>query len=89
MGLVLQRALCIEALLLSPLSWTAWYYTENVLLLCGQDAGVSKLAGIYVRWSIPSLLAYAALESLKKYLLTQGIMKPNLVVGITGACAMV
>ncbi|PON50279.1 Multi antimicrobial extrusion protein [Trema orientale] len=50
-----------------------WMFEEKLLILLGQDPSVSKIAGKYSILLIPALLAYAILQSLVRYLQTQGL----------------
>ncbi|XP_057809429.1 protein DETOXIFICATION 14-like isoform X1 [Salvia miltiorrhiza] len=55
-----------------------WIYTENILLLTGQDPAISAEAGNYSIWLIPSLFPYAILQSLVRFLQTQSLILPML-----------
>ena len=52
-----------------------WWYSADFLILCGQDASLSRDAGYYLRAFIPSLWLYAALQVLQTWLQTQGITR--------------
>ncbi|KAJ3217060.1 hypothetical protein HK099_005616 [Clydaea vesicula] len=72
-GKHLQRALVVMSVI-SVMVSALWCFTEDLLLLAGQDAEVSRLAGIYIYYLIPSVFPYFAFECLKRYLQSQGIM---------------
>jgi len=55
-----------------------WLYTEQLLLLAGQEAGVPALAGSYVRWAAATLLPSLYCEVCKRYLQAQAITVPQI-----------
>lgn len=55
-----------------------WIYTENILLITGQDPAISAEAGKFSIWLIPSLIPYAILQSLIRFLQTQSLIIPML-----------
>ncbi|KAK4426597.1 protein DETOXIFICATION 14 [Sesamum alatum] len=55
-----------------------WIYTGKLLIFLGQDPLVSKEAGKYVVWLIPTLFPYAVLHSLIRYLQSQSLILPML-----------
>jgi multidrug resistance protein, MATE family len=75
LGKHLQRSIVVMFLLAIPIS-ALWMCTEPILLLVGQDAEVSRLAGIFTMWLTPGLFPYLVADCLKRYLQAQGIMKP-------------
>ncbi|GFQ06467.1 mate efflux family protein 7 [Phtheirospermum japonicum] len=56
-----------------------WVYTDELLILIGQDPVISAEAGKFSIWMIPSLFPYAVLQSLNRYLQTQSLIYPMLV----------
>ncbi|ONI17279.1 hypothetical protein PRUPE_3G149800 [Prunus persica] len=49
---------------------------EKLLILLGQDPLIAQEAGRYAIWLIPSLFAYAVLQSLVRFFLAQGLIFP-------------
>ncbi|XP_065860244.1 protein DETOXIFICATION 16-like [Euphorbia lathyris] len=83
MGIHMQRAMFVLVIVSIPVS-IIWANTESILIACGQDISISVEAGIYARFMIPSLFAYALLQCLNKFLQTQNIVFPMMIFsGIT------
>ncbi|XP_051126690.1 protein DETOXIFICATION 14-like [Andrographis paniculata] len=55
-----------------------WIYTEELLLLVGQDPLISAEAGKFAILLIPTLFPYAILQSVVRYLQTQSLVLPML-----------
>ncbi|KAL6337681.1 hypothetical protein AAG906_037274 [Vitis piasezkii] len=66
---------CIPIILL-------WLNIEPIFLLLGQDPGVTKIAKVYMVFSIPDLLGQANLFPLRIFLRTQGVTTPLTIVAI-------
>ncbi|CAN8308359.1 unnamed protein product [Cochlearia groenlandica] len=75
LGIYMQRAMFVLIILSIPLS-VIWFYTENILVLFHQDKSISRLAGSYARYMIPSIFAYALLQCLNRFLQTQNNVFP-------------
>ncbi|KAJ3686034.1 hypothetical protein LUZ61_015198 [Rhynchospora tenuis] len=75
LGIYKQRAMLILTLLSIPLA-TIWFYTNDILLLFGQEADIACEAGIYAKWLIPSLFAYGLLQCHVRFLQAQNIVFP-------------
>lgn len=75
MGIVMQRALFVLLFVSIPLSFI-WAYTKSLLILAHQDPLISHEAGIYARFMIPTLFAYAFLQCLTRFLQAQNIVLP-------------
>ncbi|KAI8064746.1 mate-domain-containing protein [Gongronella butleri] len=73
-GLHVQRCLVLLAVLCVPVM-LLWWHTEPVFLLLKQDPTVARLSGIYCRWMILALPAFALFEALKKMLQAQGLFR--------------
>ncbi|KAG0183400.1 hypothetical protein DFQ28_008889 [Apophysomyces sp. BC1034] len=67
LGIHLQRALLILALIMMPIAFT-WWHSESILLLLNQDPELAHLAGA------PANVAF---EAVKKFLQAQGIMQAS------------
>lgn len=53
-----------------------WLNIEPILLRLGQDENIAEVAKIYIRYSIPDLIAQAYFHPLKTFLRTQNINRP-------------
>lgn len=82
-GIVLQRGVVVLSITFIPV-FCIWILTEQILLLFGQDPDTSKLAALYVRVQIAGLPAYWGFELVKRYLQTQSIVRPGMVVSAIG-----
>ncbi|KAK7316488.1 hypothetical protein VNO77_35553 [Canavalia gladiata] len=63
-----------------------WIFTDKVLLLFGQDPGISHAAREYCIYLIPGLFGYAVLQSLTRYFQTQSMIFPMVFSSITALC---
>jgi MATE family multidrug resistance protein len=79
LGRHLSRVIFTILLATLPIS-IIWIFTEPLLLLAGQDPEISRLSAKFTKLMIPSLIPYVFSESLKRFMLAQGIMKPPMVV---------
>ncbi|EPS66630.1 hypothetical protein M569_08145, partial [Genlisea aurea] len=59
-----------------------WVYTDRLLILIGQDPVISKEAGKFSVWLIPSLFPYAILQALVRYLQVQSVIAPMVVTSV-------
>ncbi|KAJ4840866.1 hypothetical protein Tsubulata_039831 [Turnera subulata] len=55
-----------------------WVFTDKLLILVGQDASISHVAGKYSIYLIPNLFSYAILQALTRYFQTQSLILPML-----------
>ncbi|KAM5214649.1 multidrug and toxin extrusion protein 1-like isoform 2-T2 [Hipposideros larvatus] len=81
MGVILQRSLLVLLLCCFP-CWALFLNTEQILLLFRQDPDVSRLTHTYVMIFIPALPATFLYTLQVKYLLTQGIVLPQILTGV-------
>ncbi|XP_062104856.1 protein DETOXIFICATION 14-like [Humulus lupulus] len=63
-----------------------WMFVEKILIFIGQDPLVCSEAGKYSIFLIPALLAYAVLQSLIRYFITQGLILPMLLSSCATLC---
>ncbi|KAF8364564.1 hypothetical protein HHK36_033464 [Tetracentron sinense] len=85
LGVHMQRAMLSLVVVSLPLAFI-WFYTSNILIALGQDLEISINAGTFVRWMIPSLLAYGLLQCINRFLQTQNIVFPMMICsGITAS----
>uniref|UniRef100_A0A1D1Z036 Protein DETOXIFICATION n=1 Tax=Anthurium amnicola TaxID=1678845 RepID=A0A1D1Z036_9ARAE len=75
LGVHMQRAMFVLTLVSIPLAFI-WAYTGDILMALGQDPEISREAGLYARWMIPSLFAYGLLQCHVRFLQTQSVVFP-------------
>ncbi|MQM07075.1 hypothetical protein Taro_039910 [Colocasia esculenta] len=75
LGIHMQRAMFVLTLVSIPLAFI-WACTGNILMALGQDPEISREAGLYARWMIPSLFAYGLLQCHVRFLQTQSVVFP-------------
>eukprot|EP00823_Brevimastigomonas_motovehiculus_P005628 TRINITY_DN4183_c0_g1_i1.p1 TRINITY_DN4183_c0_g1~~TRINITY_DN4183_c0_g1_i1.p1 ORF type:complete len:651 (+),score=147.64 TRINITY_DN4183_c0_g1_i1:51-2003(+) len=78
---VLQRTILIITLLIIPIC-VLWYFSEDVLVLCGQNAETSKMAAHFIRISCFGIWPNCIYNALISYLQCQGIMMAEVYAGI-------
>ncbi|XP_020550994.1 protein DETOXIFICATION 53-like isoform X1 [Sesamum indicum] len=61
-----------------------WLNMEPILLWLGQDENIAAVAKIYIKYSIPDLIAQAHFHPLRTFLRTQNINRP-LTISVIGA----
>ncbi|KAL5806743.1 hypothetical protein ACOSQ3_029634 [Xanthoceras sorbifolium] len=72
---VYQKTLCLLLLVCIPISFV-WLNAEPIFLKLGQDPDISRVAKTYIIFTIPELLAQAALQPMRSFLRTQGLTSP-------------
>lgn len=70
LGIQMQRAMLVLLLVCIPLA-CIWANAGNILVFLGQDPTISLEAGIYARYMIPSIFAYALLQCQIRFLQSQ------------------
>ncbi|KAK1331723.1 hypothetical protein QTO34_009697 [Cnephaeus nilssonii] len=80
-GVILQRGALILLLCCLP-CWALFLNTQHLLLLLRQDPAVARLTHTYVMIFIPALPATFLYTLQVKYLLTQGIILPQILTGV-------
>lgn len=63
-----------------------WVFTDQVLMLFGQDPGISHAAREYCVYLIPGLFGHAVLQSLIRYFQTQSMIIPMVFSSVTALC---
>ncbi|KAK8462015.1 hypothetical protein SEVIR_1G130200v4 [Setaria viridis] len=85
-GVYKQRAMLVLALVSVPVA-AVWAYTGEILAWCGQDPEIAAGAGSYIRWMIPALFVYGALQCHVRFLQTQNLVVPVMLSsGATALC---
>ncbi|CAN6237887.1 unnamed protein product [Urochloa humidicola] len=86
LGVYKQRAMLVLALTSLPVAGV-WAYTGRILAWAGQDPEIAAGAGGYIRWMIPALFAYGALQCHVRFLQTQNLVVPVMLTSAaTAAC---
>ncbi|GAA5806868.1 hypothetical protein MFLAVUS_000216 [Mucor flavus] len=75
-GVHLQRALCILALMFIPIA-IVWWNCTALLLSLNQDPQLAYQAGLFLRCLMLGAPAFIAFEAVKKFLQAQGIMQAS------------
>jgi multidrug resistance protein, MATE family len=83
-GLVTQRSMAIMLVVCIPVFF-AWLFAEQILVLLRQAPEIAALGGLYARWLFPGLAPLLIFECLKRFLQSQGITTPIMVVSAIGA----
>ncbi|KAF9591615.1 hypothetical protein IFM89_004844, partial [Coptis chinensis] len=78
LGVHMQRAMLSLLIASIPLA-VLWAYTGQILIALGQNSEISSEAGTFIRWMIPSLLAYGLLQCTIRFLQTQNIVFPMMI----------
>ncbi|KAL9658889.1 hypothetical protein QQ045_018637 [Rhodiola kirilowii] len=78
-GIHMQRSIIVHLLACVILS-AIWANTGLILKLVGQSSEIAHTAGLYARYSIPTVYGYAFLQSLVKFLQTQSLVFPMTVI---------
>ncbi|XP_052622083.1 protein DETOXIFICATION 16 isoform X2 [Lactuca sativa] len=78
LGIYMQRAMVILMLVSIPVA-LIWLNTGSILKAVGQDPDISREAGVYAQFMLPSLFAYGLLQCLVRFLQTQNIVFPMMV----------
>ncbi|KDO35069.1 hypothetical protein SPRG_01133 [Saprolegnia parasitica CBS 223.65] len=77
-GIYLQSALLGLSIVFVPVFFLNWF-CGDILVLLGQDASISHMAGVFTRWTIPGLPFLFVYEILKKMIQAHDIVMPMLV----------
>uniref|UniRef100_A0A5B7B3R0 Protein DETOXIFICATION n=1 Tax=Davidia involucrata TaxID=16924 RepID=A0A5B7B3R0_DAVIN len=83
LGIHMQRAMFVLLLASIPLA-CIWANAGHILVFLGQDPEISAEAGLYARFMIPSIFAFALLQCHVRFLQTQNNVIPMMLTsGIT------
>ncbi|KAK7335146.1 hypothetical protein VNO80_26922 [Phaseolus coccineus] len=78
LGIYLQAS-CIISLIFSIIVSIIWFYTEPILVLLHQSQDIARTAALYMRFFIPGLFAYSFLQNILRFLQTQSVVMPLVV----------
>ncbi|OMO72149.1 Multi antimicrobial extrusion protein [Corchorus olitorius] len=81
LGIYLQAS-CIISFLFSVITSIIWLYTEPILVLLHQDPEISKTAALYLKYLIPGLFAYGFVQNILRFLQTQSIVTPLVLLSV-------
>ncbi|KAF5456283.1 hypothetical protein F2P56_025782 [Juglans regia] len=83
LGIHMQRAMLVLLLVCIPLA-LIWANAGHILVFLGQDPEISAEAGLYARFMIPCIFAFAILQCHVRFLKTQSMVAPMVVsTGVT------
>ncbi|KAG6705682.1 hypothetical protein I3842_07G191900 [Carya illinoinensis] len=85
LGVHMQRAMLVLLLVCIPLA-LIWANAGHILVFLGQDPEISAEAGLYARFMIPCIFAFAILQCHVRFLKTQSKVAPMVV--STGATTL-
>jgi multidrug resistance protein, MATE family len=74
-GVYLNRARTIVTVILLPVA-IAFFFADSILISCGQDPTVSKMARDYVVYCLPGVIAIVQFDCVKRYL--QSMLKSEI-----------
>lgn len=75
LGVYLQASLITSAFF-SVLVSLLWLYTEPLLIFLQQDPEVSRMAAVFLRYTIPAQFAYGLIQCILRFLQTQSVVMP-------------
>jgi len=82
-GILIQRALILQLLVIVSIL-PLWINSERILAGLGQDKHVSRLAGQFILWRIPSYVLAGIYKTMQSYLICQEISLPLVVISLIG-----
>ncbi|XP_077230263.1 protein DETOXIFICATION 18-like [Tasmannia lanceolata] len=81
LGIYLQSSI-ITSFLFSVIVSVVWFYSESILIFLHQDAEIAKMAGLFLRYLIPGVFAYGFLQCILRFLQTQNVVIPLVIVSL-------
>lgn len=76
MGIYLQAS-CIISLIFSVTISITWWFTEPILITLGQNPEISREAATFLRYLIPGIFAFGAIQNILRFLQTQYVVWPT------------
>ncbi|KAK7401809.1 hypothetical protein VNO78_13595 [Psophocarpus tetragonolobus] len=81
LGIYLQSS-CIISLIFSIIISIIWFYTEHIIVLLQQSHDIARTAALYMKFFIPGLFAYGLLQNILRFLQTQSVVIPLVVLSV-------
>ncbi|KAI5411841.1 protein DETOXIFICATION 18 [Lathyrus oleraceus] len=78
LGIYLQSS-CIISFIFSIIISVIWLYTEHILVFLYQSQDISRTAALYMKFLIPGLFAHSILQNILRFLQTQSVVMPLVV----------
>ena len=78
LGIYLQSS-CIISFIFSIIISIIWFYTEPILVLLHQSQDIARAAALYMKFLIPGLFAFGTLRNMLRFLQTQSVVMPLVV----------
>jgi len=75
LGIYLQGS-CIISFIFSIIISIIWFYTEHILVFLHQSHDIARTAALYMKFLAPGLFAYSILQNLLRFLQTQSVVMP-------------
>ncbi|KAJ1403450.1 Multi antimicrobial extrusion protein [Sesbania bispinosa] len=88
LGIYLQAS-CIISLIFSIIISIIWFYTEHILVLLHQSHDIARTAALYMKFLVPGLFAYSFLQNILRFLQTQSVVMPLVVLSALPALVQV
>ncbi|KAK2419162.1 protein DETOXIFICATION [Trifolium repens] len=88
LGIYLQGS-CIISFIVSIIISIIWFYTEQILVLLHQSRDIARTTALYMKFLIPGLFAYSILQNMLRFLQTQSVVMPLVILSVIPALAHV
>ncbi|XP_058754828.1 protein DETOXIFICATION 18-like [Vicia villosa] len=75
LGIYLQTS-CIISFTFSVIISIIWFFTEHILVFLHQSQDIARTTALYMKFLIPGLLALSILQNILKFLQTQSVVMP-------------
>ncbi|CAL5200911.1 unnamed protein product [Lathyrus oleraceus] len=75
LGIYLQGS-CIISFIFSVIISIIWFYTEHILVFLHQSQDIARTAALYMKFLVPGLFAYSILQNMLRFLQTQSVVMP-------------
>lgn len=66
-GVQFNRGRILLTILFVPIAVILWF-SDEILVACGQDEEISRISREYIVWTLPGYFAYVSFDSRKRYL---------------------
>ncbi|KAI4322958.1 hypothetical protein L6164_022603 [Bauhinia variegata] len=78
LGVYMQSG-CIISFLFCIVISVIWFFTEPILIFLHQSHSTAKATAVYMKYLIPGIFAYAFMQNLLRFLQTQSIVAPLII----------